>query len=95
MKRIDDLTAIIENQMKIEKALAEIRRVAVMSKKEEQDKKYDVCVLKCANDRLLVHIYNGETEEEIRIDETYKDVKKLYQVLKEYFENGEREVIGC
>ena len=57
--------------------------------------KYDVSVIKCANKRLLVSIYNGQTDEGIRIDETYGDVKKLYEVLKEYFENGEKEVIGC
>lgn len=51
-----------------------------------EDGIYDVDVIECFNNRLLVDIYNSETEEEIRIDETYKDVKKLYQVLKEYFE---------
>ena len=50
--------------------------------------KYDTGIIECSNKRLQVWVFNGDTDEEIKIDETYEDVKKLYQVLKDYFENG-------
>lgn len=52
---------------------------------------YEYSVLMCANRRLQVHLRNVDTDQEIPLDDTYEDVKKLYDVLKEYFENGEKD----
>ena len=96
MKKPDDLTDIIENHSKIEKALRELYKKSNGKPADfyiigndhplYQDLIYDVDVIECANNRLLVCIHNKKTDEDIRIDETYEDVKKLYNVLKEYFE---------
>ena len=97
MKKPDDLTDIIENHSKIENAFRELYKGLRERKKPDfyiirsdhplyQDLIYDVDVVECANNRLLVCIHNKEKDEDIRIDETYEDVKKLYNVLKEYFE---------
>lgn len=53
--------------------------------------KYDIWCGKCSSG-IKCHIYNGDTDESITIDESYEDVKKLYDVLKEFFENGEKDV---
>ena len=53
---------------------------------------YEIYAMHCANDKILVDIYNQKTEETIRIDETSQDVKKLYEVLKDFFENGKEFV---
>ena len=97
MKKPDDLTDIIENHSKIENAFRELMKIARARKPADfyiigsdhplyQDLIYDVDVIECANNRLLVCIHNKRTDEDIRIEETYEDVKKLYKVLREYFE---------
>lgn len=53
--------------------------------------KYDIWCGKCTSG-IKCYIYNGDTGESITIDESYEDVKKLYEVLKQFFENGEKDV---
>jgi len=53
--------------------------------------KYDIWCGKCSSG-IKCEIYNCDTDESITIDESYEDVKKLYDVLKQFFENGERDV---
>lgn len=53
--------------------------------------KYDIWCGKCSGG-VKCYIYNGDTEERITIDESYEDVKMLYKVLKQFFENGEKTV---
>ena len=53
--------------------------------------KYDIWCGKCVSG-IKCDIYNRATDESINIDAFYDDVKKLYEVLKEFFENGEKDV---
>lgn len=54
---------------------------------------YDIWCGKCSSG-VKCYIYNGDTEERITIDESYEDVKMLYKVLKQFFEEGEKDVKG-
>lgn len=53
--------------------------------------KYDVWCCKCFSG-VKCDIHNTDTDETIIIDATREDVKKLYEVLKQFFENGEKDV---
>lgn len=50
---------------------------------------YEISVIQCANQRLQVWIHNGDTDEDIKIDENIKDVQMLYYVLQRYFNQAE------
>lgn len=52
---------------------------------------YEIGYCRCANQKLQVWVRNGDTDEEINIDEKENDVCVLYLLLKEVF--GEKDEV--
>lgn len=53
--------------------------------------KYSIWCGKCSSG-IKLSLYNTDTDESINIDATYEDTKMVYETLKKFFKNGEKDV---